>query len=76
MTSASSESWSSARAGQPSRCASRSVPTLEREGIIFSLVTHSGFHDVALRDFDPMLGALTVARVTSVYDPPPLRRRG
>lgn len=44
-------------------------------GIIFNLVTYSGFYDVALRDFGLMLGALTLARLASVYDPP-LRRRG
>lgn len=44
-------------------------------GIIFNLVTYSGFYDVALRDFGLMLGALTLARLASVYDPP-LGRRG
>lgn len=44
-------------------------------GIIFNLVTYSGFYDVALRDFGLLLGALTLARLASVYDPP-LRRRG
>ena len=39
-------------------------------GIILSLLTYSGFYDVALRDFGLMLGALTLARLASVYDPP------
>jgi uncharacterized membrane protein YphA (DoxX/SURF4 family) len=37
-------------------------------GIIFNLLTASGFYDVALRDFGLMLGALTLARLASVYD--------
>jgi hypothetical protein len=39
-------------------------------GIIFNLLTHSGFYDIALRDFGLMLGALTLARLASVYDAP------
>ncbi len=39
-------------------------------GIIFNLLTASGFYDIALRDFGLMLGALTLARLASVYDPP------
>jgi len=39
-------------------------------GIILNLLTLSGFYDVALRDFGLMLGALTLARLASVYDPP------
>ena len=39
-------------------------------GIIFNLLTYSGFYDIALRDFGLMLGALTLARLASVYDPP------
>ncbi len=39
-------------------------------GIILSLLTYSGYYDVALRDFGLMLGALTLARLASVYDPP------
>ena len=37
-------------------------------GIIFNLVTYSGYYDVALRDFGLMLGALTLARLSEVYD--------
>jgi uncharacterized membrane protein YphA (DoxX/SURF4 family) len=44
-------------------------------GIIFNLLTLSGYYDVALRDFGLMLGALTLARLTFAYDPPGLRRR-
>ncbi|HEU0024013.1 MAG TPA: hypothetical protein VFQ12_05260 [Thermoleophilaceae bacterium] len=39
-------------------------------GIILNLLTHSGYYDIALRDFGLMLGALTLARLASVYDPP------
>jgi hypothetical protein len=37
-------------------------------GIIFNLLTYSGFYDIALRDFGLLLGALTLARLASVYD--------
>jgi uncharacterized membrane protein YphA (DoxX/SURF4 family) len=37
-------------------------------GIIFNLLTYSGFYDVALRDFGLMLGALTLARLAWHYD--------
>jgi uncharacterized membrane protein YphA (DoxX/SURF4 family) len=37
-------------------------------GIIFNLVTYSGYSDIALRDFGLMLGALTLARLSEVYD--------
>jgi uncharacterized membrane protein YphA (DoxX/SURF4 family) len=37
-------------------------------GIVINLVTYSGYYDVALRDFGLMLGALTLARLASVYD--------
>ena len=39
-------------------------------GIILSLLTVSGYYDVALRDFGLLLGALTLARLASKYDPP------
>jgi uncharacterized membrane protein YphA (DoxX/SURF4 family) len=39
-------------------------------GIVLNLLTFSGWYDVALRDFGLMLGALTLARLASVYDPP------
>ena len=39
-------------------------------GIIVNLLTHSGYYDIALRDFGLMLGALTLARLASVYDAP------
>ena len=39
-------------------------------GIILNLLTYSGFYDIALRDFGLLLGALTLARLASVYDPP------
>jgi uncharacterized membrane protein YphA (DoxX/SURF4 family) len=39
-------------------------------GIIINLLTYSGYYDIALRDFGLMLGALTLARLARVYDPP------
>jgi uncharacterized membrane protein YphA (DoxX/SURF4 family) len=39
-------------------------------GIVLNLLTFSGWYDIALRDFGLMLGALTLARLASVYDPP------
>jgi len=39
-------------------------------GIIVDLLTYSGYYDVALRDFGLLLGALTLGRLASVYDPP------
>jgi uncharacterized membrane protein YphA (DoxX/SURF4 family) len=39
-------------------------------GIIINLLTYSGYYDVALRDFGLLLGALTLARLASKYDPP------
>jgi uncharacterized membrane protein YphA (DoxX/SURF4 family) len=44
-------------------------------GIILDLLTYSGYYDIALRDFGLMLGALTLGRLASVYDPPLARRR-
>ena len=41
-------------------------------GIIINLLTYSGYYDIALRDFGLMLGALTLARLARVYDPPGL----
>jgi uncharacterized membrane protein YphA (DoxX/SURF4 family) len=39
-------------------------------GIVVNLLTHSGFYDIALRDFGLMLAALVLARLASVFDPP------
>jgi hypothetical protein len=39
-------------------------------GIIFNLLTVSGYYDVALRDFGLLLGALTLARLAWAYDRP------
>ena len=39
-------------------------------GIVINLLTHSGYYDIALRDFGLMLGALCLARLASTYDPP------
>ena len=39
-------------------------------GIIVNLLTYSGYYDIALRDFGLMVGALTLARLASKYDPP------
>jgi uncharacterized membrane protein YphA (DoxX/SURF4 family) len=44
-------------------------------GIIVNLLTLSGYYDIALRDFGLLLGALTLARLATVYDPPGLRLR-
>lgn len=44
-------------------------------GIVINLLTYSGYYDIALRDFGLMLGALTLARLASKYDPPGLRVR-
>ncbi len=39
-------------------------------GIIVNLLILGDFYDVALRDFGLLLGALTLARLASVYDRP------
>src|SRR5438128_1770212 len=44
-------------------------------GIIVNLLTYSGYYDIALRDFGLLLGALTLARLASVYDAPLRLRR-
>jgi uncharacterized membrane protein YphA (DoxX/SURF4 family) len=44
-------------------------------GIIINLLSYSGYYDIALRDFGLMLGALTLARLASMYDPPLSSRR-
>ena len=43
-------------------------------GIVFNLLTYSGWYDIALRDVGLLLGALTLARLASVYDAPLGRR--
>jgi uncharacterized membrane protein YphA (DoxX/SURF4 family) len=42
-------------------------------GIIVNLLTYSGYYDIALRDFGLLLGALTLGRLASVYDPAGLK---
>jgi uncharacterized membrane protein YphA (DoxX/SURF4 family) len=42
-------------------------------GIIIDLLSFSGYYDIALRDFGLMLGALTLARLSSKYDSPGLK---
>jgi uncharacterized membrane protein YphA (DoxX/SURF4 family) len=44
-------------------------------GIVLNLLTHSGYYDIALRDFGLMLAAVTLARLASVYDAPLRLRR-
>jgi hypothetical protein len=44
-------------------------------GIIVNLLSHSGFYDIALRDFGLLVGALALGRLAAVYDAP-LRRSG
>jgi uncharacterized membrane protein YphA (DoxX/SURF4 family) len=39
-------------------------------GIIVNLLTHSGYYDIALRDFGLLLGALALGRLAAAYDPP------
>ena len=39
-------------------------------GIIANLLIIGDYYDIALRDFGLMLGALTLGRLASVYDPP------
>jgi hypothetical protein len=39
-------------------------------GIIVNLLSHSGFYDIALRDFGLLIGALALGRLAAVYDPP------
>ena len=39
-------------------------------GIVVNLLTHSGYSDIALRDFGLMLGALTLSRLGAVYHSP------
>jgi hypothetical protein len=45
-------------------------------GIVITLLSYSGFYDVAMRDLGLMLAALTLARLASVYDPPWRPRQG
>jgi uncharacterized membrane protein YphA (DoxX/SURF4 family) len=44
-------------------------------GIIVNLLTHSGYYDIALRDFGLLVGALALGRLAAVYDPPGLEVR-
>ena len=44
-------------------------------GIVTNLFSYPGWYDVAVRDFGLMLGALTLARLAAVYDPPLRLRR-
>jgi uncharacterized membrane protein YphA (DoxX/SURF4 family) len=44
-------------------------------GIVVNLLSYPGWYDIAVRDFGLMLGALTLARLASVYDPPLRLRR-
>ena len=37
-------------------------------GIIFNLLTRSGYYDIALRDFGLMVGALSLGRLAAIYD--------
>ena len=42
-------------------------------GIILNLLTHSGYYDIALRDFGLMIGALSLARLAAGFDAPRTR---
>ena len=44
-------------------------------GIVVNLLSYPGWYDIAVRNFGLMLGALTLARLASVYDPPLRLRR-
>jgi uncharacterized membrane protein YphA (DoxX/SURF4 family) len=44
-------------------------------GIVVNLLTYSGYYDIALRDFGLMIGALSLGRLASRYDPPGLETR-
>jgi len=43
-------------------------------GIVINLWSYGNWWDISVRDFGLMLGALTLGRLASVYDPP-FRRR-
>jgi hypothetical protein len=43
-------------------------------GIIGNLLTYPGYYDVALRDFGLLLGAVALARLSIVFDPPSRER--
>ena len=45
-------------------------------GIIVNLVLAGGFYDVALRDLGLLLGAVALARLSSIYDTPAARASG
>ena len=44
-------------------------------GIVINLFSYGEWWDIGVRDFGLMLGALTLGRLASYYDPPLLRRR-
>jgi uncharacterized membrane protein YphA (DoxX/SURF4 family) len=44
-------------------------------GIVVSLFSYGEWYDIAVRDFGLMLGAITLGRLASVYDPPLRLRR-
>ena len=44
-------------------------------GIVINLFSYGEWWDVGVRDIGLMLGALTLGRLASYYDPPLLRRR-
>jgi len=44
-------------------------------GIVFNLLTYSGFYDIALRDFGLALGAFALGRLAEIYDSEPLTKR-
>ncbi len=41
-------------------------------GIVLNLLTHSGYYDIALRDFGLLLAALTLARLATAFDRRPV----
>jgi hypothetical protein len=44
-------------------------------GIVINLFSYGEWWDIGVRDFGLMLGALTLGRLASVYDPPLFGRK-
>lgn len=61
------------RPGSGSRLAVTSLRSSPSSRPSRNLLSHSGYYDIALRDFGLLIGALALGRLAAVYDPP-LRR--
>ena len=44
-------------------------------GIVINLVSYKEWYDIAVRDFGLMIGAIALARLAAIYDPPLRARR-